>query len=291
MKRILIIGCGDIGVRVARIELANGHAVAALARSDDAAQRLSVQGIDVVRGDLDREPPFDPPDRAPSILYYFAPPPAAGNTDTRIARLLTLLSETRLPESLVYISTSGVYGDCGGAWIDESAPLNPQSERARRRVDAETRLIGWGQASDCRVVILRVPGIYGPGRLPIDRIRNAVPVLHPDEAPFSNRIHADDLATTCVAAARHGRSGRAYNVSDGHPTTMTDYFNRVADAIGAPRPPTISMHEARRVFSPMMLSFLDESKRLDNRRMLEELGVRLRFPDLATGMPASVASE
>jgi nucleoside-diphosphate-sugar epimerase len=135
------------------------------------------------------------------------------------------------------------------------------------------------------LIILRVPGIYSPGRLPVERVRQGVPVLIETDAPWSNRIHADDLAAACFAAARCGRSGQAYNISDGHPTTMTDYFWRIADLYGLPRPPAISMAEARRVLSPSMLSFLEESKRLDTRRMRDELGVALRYPDLASGLP------
>jgi nucleoside-diphosphate-sugar epimerase len=184
----------------------------------------------------------------------------------------------------VYISTSAVYGDCGGDWIDEECPLNPKSDRGKRRMAAEQVLEDWSQRTGVPVIILRVPGIYGPGRLPVERVRQGVPVLIPEESPYSNRIHADDLAAACVAASRRGQSGRAYNISDGHPTTMTDYFWRIADLHGLPRPPAISLAEARSVLTPAMLSFLEESKRLINRRMLDELRVKLQYPDLAQGL-------
>ena len=191
-----------------------------------------------------------------------------------------------LPERVVYISTSGVYGDCGGAWIDEDWPLNPISERGKRRLAAELILRGWSDRTGIPVVILRVPGIYGPGRLPVERVRQGVPVLFEADSPYSNRIHADDLALACCAAARRGHAGQAYNISDGHPTTMTDYFWRIADRYGLKRPPAISLAEARQVLSPNMLSFLEESKRLDNRRMLDKLQVTLQYPDLASGLEA-----
>jgi nucleoside-diphosphate-sugar epimerase len=284
---VFIVGCGDIGRRVARLENAAGRPALALARSGQTAAQLQGEGIAVVRGDLDQPASLAnlPPCAA---LYYFAPPPAEGVGDPRLNALLAALPAQGLPERVVYISTSGVYGDCQGAWIDETWPLNPQTGRAQRRVAAESALQGWAGRLGVTCVILRVPGIYGPGRLPVERIRRAVPVVDPAEAPYSNRIHADDLAEACCAAARRGQAGAAYNISDGQPTTMTDYFLKVADALGLPHPPAISLAEARRVFTPAMLSFLDESKRLDNRRMREELDIALRYPDLASGLAASV---
>jgi nucleoside-diphosphate-sugar epimerase len=281
---VLVIGCGDIGRRVASLELAAGHPVAALARSETTAQPLRRQGIGVVRGDLDAPESLTNLPAGAAVLYYFAPPPATGTADPRLKAMLAALSSAALPERLVYISTSGVYGDCQGAWIDESRPLNPRTDRARRRVAAELELRDWSECHGVPCVILRVPGIYGPGRWPVERLRQGIPVVNEHESPYSNRIHADDLAQACCAAARFGRPGAVYNVSDGHPTAMTDYFYRVADALGLPRPPAMSLAEACRVLTPSMLSFLEESKRLDNRRMIEELRVTLRYPDLASGL-------
>ncbi|WP_045227000.1 SDR family oxidoreductase [Methyloterricola oryzae] len=285
-RDVLIVGCGDIGRRVAVLEQAEGHDVAGSARSAQAEASLRELGIPPLRMDLDDPATLSSLDLRDQVLYYFAPPPASGEGDPRLSALLASINPPHYPMKLVYISTSGVYGDCQGAWIDETHPLNAKSERARRRVAAEELLQAWGRATGVPFVILRVPGIYGPGRLPAERLRAGTPVVCEAEAPYSNRIHADDLAAVCLAAARHGRSGQAYNVSDGHPTTMTDYFFRVADILGLKRPPTISLEEARRVLSPSMLSFLEESKRLDNRKMLAELQISLRYPDLQTGLPA-----
>jgi nucleoside-diphosphate-sugar epimerase len=283
---LLIVGCGDIGRRVAALELAAGQRVAALARSEATASALRQRGLEALRGDLDAPASLSGLPAHVPVLYYFAPPPATGEGDPRLSALLAALPADALPERAVYISTSGVYGDCGGAWVDEDWPLNPRTDRARRRAAAERALLDWGGLRGVACVVLRVPGIYGPDRLPKERLRRGLPVVDEREAPYSNRIHADDLAQACCAAARRGRAGAAYNASDGHPTTMTDYFQRVADALGLPRPPAIGMEQARRTFSPGMLSFLDESKRLDNRRMLSELGVALRYPDLASGLAA-----
>jgi nucleoside-diphosphate-sugar epimerase len=288
-KSVLIVGCGDIGGRVAALEQAEGASVAALARSEAAALRLAPLGVRPLPGDLDRPATLRGLPAAATV-YYFAPPPAEGTGDPRIRALLAALDPASLPARLVYISTSGVYGDCGGAWVDEERPPNPQTGRARRRLDAETAVRAFGERTGVAWALLRVPGIYGPGRLPVERLRKGLPILCAAESPFSNRIHADDLAAVCVAAARRAPAGAVYNAADGHPTTMSDYFNRAADLLGLPRPPAVSLAEARQALTPAMLSFLEESKRLDNRRMLRELGIRLRYPTLEAGLAACGAA-
>ncbi|MGZ8219846.1 NAD-dependent epimerase/dehydratase family protein, partial [Methylomagnum sp.] len=255
------------------------------------ARALSQLGIHPKRGDLDAPDTLTCLPSSETIVYHFAPPPPTGHGDPRTLALLAALDTATPPARLVYISTSGVYGDCQGEWVNEDRPPNPQSDRSRRRLDTEQQITQWGEQRGVPCVILRVPGIYGPGRLPCERLRQGLPVLRDEEARYSNRIHADDLAAACFAAARRGQPGGVYNVSDGQPTTMSDYFNRVADLLGLPRPPAVGLAEARRVLSPSMMSFLEESKRLDNRRMLEALGVNLRYPNLASGLAACVAAD
>jgi nucleoside-diphosphate-sugar epimerase len=221
-------------------------------------------------------------------VYYFAPPPGSGVTDPRLESLVSAMTPSKPPRRVVLISTTGVYGDCRGDWVTEERPPNPLAPRAARRLAAENTLRRWSQASGVPIVILRVPGIYARGRLPVERLRAGEPVLREEESPFSNRIHADDLARVCVAAAHRDHPHDLYNVSDGHPTTMTDYFYRVADVLGLARPPAVTLEEARRRLGEGMLSYLAESKRIDNRRMREELGVELMYPDLASGLAACV---
>lgn len=289
MNPVLIIGCGDIGRRVAA--LLAPTPVAGVVQTADSAARLRELGIDALQLTLDVAlSPTDLPVQGREV-YYFAPPPAQGDTDTRVARLCALWRGAALPLRVVYISTSAVYGDCAGAWIDETAVLQPGTARGRRRLDAERSWLQWGRETGVAVVILRVPGIYAPDRLPVKRLRAGLPVLAEADSPYINRIHADDLAQTCVAAMRRGEPGAAYNVSDGHPTTMTDYFNRIADRLGLPRPPVVGRAAAAQSLSPSMLSFLGESKRLDNRRLREQLGVVLHYPDLATGLSACPATD
>lgn len=284
MTAVFIVGCGDVGARVARIERGQGASVCALARSEATVARLRAEGIVPVTGDLDRPPSLrELPTRGAGV-YYFAPPPAKGVHDPRMRALLEAMAPDRGPRRIVYISTTGVYGDCAGDWLTESRPPRPSVDRARRRLDAEEALRAYGARQGVETVILRVPGIYGPGRLPVERIRAGEPVVREEEAPYTNRIHADDLAQVAVAAMRRGRSAEVYNVSDGHPTTMTDYFFKVADALGLPRPPALPLALARERVSDGMRSYLAESRRIDNRKMLAELGVELLYPDLEAGL-------
>jgi len=281
---VLIVGCGYVGRRVAALHLAMGEAVTGVVRSAGSAEGLARAGIPAVCADLDGDR-IVLPTRGVGV-YYLAPPPETGTTDPRLARFLASLPASGQPRRIVYIGTTGVYGDCGGAWVDESRPPNPGVDRARRRWDAECRLRGWAETTGGELVILRVAGIYGPGRLPLERLRRGLPMVAEDEAPWTNRIHVDDLAAVCVSAMARAPDGAVYNVSDGNPGNMADYFNRVADLAGLPRPPVVRLAEAGGRLSEGMLSYLRESRRLDNRRMLAELGVTLRYPTLADGLPA-----
>ena len=212
-------------------------------------------------------------------MLHFAPPPSDGRDDPRTRKLLAALTRSRsIPRRLVYISTTGVYGDCAGARIDERRPRRARTPRARRRVAAEDRLRSWARRLGVGLAILRAPGIYAPTRLPVERIRQGSPVLRPDDDVFTNHIHADDLARATVAALFRGRPNRAYNVSDDSELKMGVWFDLVADAFRLPRPPRVSWEEAEQRIAPMLLSFMSESRRLANLRMKRELRVRLRYP-------------
>ncbi|VAX12078.1 Nucleoside-diphosphate-sugar epimerases [hydrothermal vent metagenome] len=289
--RVFILGCGDIGSRVAlRWQQQNGLPITGLVRSQASAERLRQQGIDALVLDLDQPPADDSVTiqakltLQQALIYYFAPPPKAGEQDTRMLHFLQLPDRIQKPARIIYLSTSGVYGDQAGHLIDEDTPPRPVAARAKRRYFAEQAVRQWGEAQQVPVITLRTGGIYAPDRLPLKRIRDQLPMIHEHLAPTTNRIHADDLAQACVAAANKGRAGRIYNISDGTPSNMTEYFNTIADYFGLPRPPTIDWREAEKQLSPSMLSYLRESRQLDNRRMLEELGVQLQYPDLQRGL-------
>ncbi len=283
MADIFIIGCGYVGTLVAQKWSKDNRSVAALARSASSVAKLQALGIAPHPGDLDDPATLRGLPVAATTLYYFAPPPPRGAIDSRMHNLVAALDATAPPRKILYISTSGVYGDTNGDWVTEETPLNPQADRARRRVDAEQTLQQWCEAHSVPLTILRVAGIYGPDKLPLKRLREGTPVLREAECGYTNRIHVEDLVSVCIAAAA-GEEGGIYNVSDGHPGTMSGYFFAVADACGLPRPSEITMAEAKQVLTPAMLSYLTESRRLDNGKLLRELGITLKYPTLADGL-------
>ncbi|BAN68056.1 NAD-dependent epimerase/dehydratase [endosymbiont of unidentified scaly snail isolate Monju] len=279
------MGCGAVGRRLAHALSSAGEPVRGVVRSPDSAQALAEEGIETLVCNLDEES-LPPGASAGEAVWYLVPPPAQGREDTRLQGFLAGLQNSGQPRRILLISTSGVYGDCGGDWVDETRVPNPRVDRAHRRLDAERRLLAWREASGGEAVIFRVAGIYGPGKLPLERLRRGLPMIAPEQAPWTNRIHLDDLVQACVLGMRHGRDGEIYNVSDGHPGNMADYFNRVADLAGLPRPPLIDPAEAGERLSAGLRSYLAESRRLRNDKLLRELGLVLRYPDLASGLAA-----
>ncbi len=291
MPATVIIGCGYVGERVARAALERGEPVTAVTRSSERAAALQGAGIATRLGDLDQPLSLETLPLAGALVYYFAPPPASGDRDPRLAGFLDVADTVGVPAAVVLVSTTGVYGDCAGQWVDESRPPAPKADRARRRWDAEQRLRTWADARGVRAVILRVAGIYGPGRLPRARLQRREPVLAAKLSPWSNRVHVDDLVCACIAAGNRDDAHGVYNVADGHPSTMTDYFNQVADALGLSRPPQIDATAAETELSEGMRSYLAESKRIDIRRMREDLGIEPRYRNLAEGLDASLGAE
>ena len=284
LKTVLIVGCGYIGQRVAALLDTDKYHVTGVVRSRESAEKLTKSGAVAVCVDLDRLPPGPDWGCAQADVFYVAPPPPGGDQDLRMQAFLASLPGKTAVRRLVYISTSAVYGDCHGDWITETQPLKPTTPRGLRRLDAEQQLREWCRLNKAQWIILRVPGVYGPGKLPLERLRKGTPVLREIDAPYTNRIHADDLATICVAAMQCSTGNEVYNVSDGHPGNMTDYFFRVADAAGLPRPPEVSREDAPSVLSAGMLSFLNDSRRMDNSKLLEDLGIELRYPELQVGL-------
>ncbi|MCG8054193.1 MAG: SDR family oxidoreductase [Candidatus Thiodiazotropha endolucinida] len=282
---VTIIGCGDIGTRLALAYQQSALEVTGWVASDGSVERLKQQGIRALQMDLDRRS-LQSPSLAGESLFYFAPPPASGVEDSRVRRLIALLDQTDVPQKVVYLSTSGVYGDCQGEWVDETRQPHPTVDRAKRRLDAEQQWQRYSRQRGVPLVILRVAGIYGPGKLPIERLRRGLPMVAETDAPITNHIHSLDLVEIAAAAMERGQDGAIFNVCDGRPESMTRYFDRVADYLELPRAPQITMQEARQQLSPGMLSYLAESRRLSNRKLLEELGVELRYPELEQGLPA-----
>lgn len=284
MKNVFIVGCGDIGLRVARLCEQKNLPVTGLVRSTESVSRLQQTGVSAIQVNLADVTALPDINTAGATIIYLAPPPSEGETDPLIRHFLTAITGDAQAEKLVLLSTTAVYGDCQGEWIDETYPVNPQTARGRRRLDAETAVREWSSNTGVPIVILRVGGIYGSGRLPLERIKQGLPILNEAESPYTNRIHQDDLAQICLAAAERGKAGEVYNVSDGQPGTMSGYFKAIARAHSLPEPPEVSLQEAQQVMSAGMLSYLKESRRLKNWKMTDELGVVLQYPDLQAGL-------
>ncbi|HSP01749.1 MAG TPA: SDR family oxidoreductase [Thioalkalivibrio sp.] len=283
MEPVVIIGCGDVGLRAARQLIAQGREVLAVVRSAERVRTLEAEAIPVHQADLDI------PEQAAAIpladrpVIYLAQPPDPGISDPRMGSFLAAC-EAQPPARIVYISTTGVYGDQQGAEVTEQTPTHPQTDRARRRLDAEEQLRAFMARQGTPVVILRVPGIYGPGRMPLARIRNRTPVVCPEQAPPGNRIHAEDLASLSIAALDRGVAGDIFNVGDGQHASMTDFLFTVADLAGLERPPCVPLAEADQHISPAMMSFILESRIIKAEKGLEALGVQLRHPDIESGI-------
>ncbi|MCF8167618.1 MAG: SDR family oxidoreductase [Rhodoferax sp.] len=287
-ERVLIVGCGDVGLRLNAL-LQGRLRVMALTSSPIRTQALRAMGITPLVGDLDQPATLQRLSGIATRVVHLAPPPGQGWRDPRTLALVRVLMRRTPPLSLVYGSTSGVYGNCQGDWIDETRRLHPETPRATRRVDAEAHIRWFGRASGLRTAILRIPGIYAPDRdggTPRARLLKAVPVLRVQDDVYTNHIHADDLARACQLALWRGAAQRAYNVNDATSLKMGDYFDAVADLYGLPRPPRISLAQAQQQLSPMLLSFMQESRRMQNVRMQRELRLQLRYPDVVTGLQA-----
>ncbi len=294
METLLIVGLGDIARR-ALPALQASYQVVALVRRGGTQPRSAMRGIREVVGDLDDPASLVSLAGLAARVVHLAPPPDHGRIDTRTRNLIDALSGgamvaqgPRRPDRLVYISTTGVYGDCGGALIDESRPVNPVTDRAHRRVDAEAALLAWGAARGVAVSILRVPGIYASDRLPIERVRKGTPVLADDDDVFTNHIHADDLGRIVCAALDRGGAGEIYNATDDSDLKMGDWFDLIADRAGLPRPPRIARSVAGGAISPALLSFMSESRRIGNAKIKARLGIVLGYPTVHAGVPARI---
>jgi len=287
---ITVVGCGYTGRRLAPMCLEAGRDFLGLVRSGESLADLRHAGIPAEHLDLDAPGGSLPGSwTGGRAVIYMAPPPASGPADPRIRAFLDRLAAA--PGALVYLSTTAVYGDTGGAPVDEDTPPEPASDRGLRRLDAEQAVLEYARLADVPTRVLRVPGIYGPGRLPLERLRAGAPVPRRDEAGPGNRIHVDDLARACLAAADYEGPERVFNVGDGSHASMSEYFRAVAEAAGLPPPEELPMAEVVARASPAMRGFLTESRRVLTRRMADTLGFRPRYADFREGIAASLAEE
>jgi nucleoside-diphosphate-sugar epimerase len=278
--RLLVLGCGDVGMRLLPL-LRDRFRIFAVTSQESRREELRAAGAIPILADLDQPASLARLARLASNIVHLAPPQSEGFTDRRSRNLTAILPDRA---TLVYVSTTGVYGDCGGAWVEETRSPHPQNPRARRRVDAERTLRKWARGSGSRLAILRVPGIYAADRMPVERLKKGAPALQPQDDVYTNHIHADDLAHIVALALFRAQPCRIYHAVDDTDMKMADYFDAVADAMALPRPPRLPREELSKQVTPMLLSFMSESRRLTNQRIKTELGVRLRYPQVSDGL-------
>ncbi|SOD17556.1 SDR family oxidoreductase [Nitrosomonas ureae] len=292
-KTLLIIGCGDVALRTVPL-LKTHYRILGLYRNADRADLLRANDIIPIYGNLDCPKSLKKLEGIAHLVLHLAPPPNYGKRDTRTLHLLSALTKktktnsTILPQRFIYISTSGVYGDCRGDLIDETHPVQPENDRAIRRVFAEKQIRNWGKRNHISTCIVRVPGIYAANRLPLQRLRDGHPTLLDAEDSYTNHIHADDLAQIIFAAIRFAKTNRIYHACDDSHLKMGEYFDLVADYSGLPHPRRITRDQAQEQITPSMLSFMKESRRLRNVRLKKELHISLLYPTVHDGVKAAL---
>jgi len=282
-EHVLIIGCGQIGKRVATLLCKRDYKVTGTSRGDTVPAGWP-EHCNHFSLDLDSST-YDLRNFSHTkAIFYFAPPQTQGEHDQRLQKFLTKLEPLKQLKKCVYISTTGVYGDCSGRWIDENEPLKPSNDRSRRRVSAEQQWRHWAGVHNCALSILRVSGIYAHNMLPIDRLKKGLSVLRQEDALPSNRIHADDLANICVRAMQVSTGEQIFNIADDQPSTMSDYFTQVAKRAGLPTPKVVDWQTAQTSMSPAMLSYLGESRRIRNNKIKQVLAIELQYANLDAGL-------
>ncbi len=284
--RLLIVGCGDVGMRLLPI-LRQNFRIFALTSQAARHAELRAAGAIPITANLDAPTSLARlANLAPNIIHL-APPRSEGASDARTRNLIAILPDN---SRLVYVSTSGVYGDCAGALFDETRPVHPNNPRAKRRVAAEALLRAWAVRTQSALSILRVPGIYAADRLPLERLNKGTPALTAEDDVYTNHIHADDLAKLIKLALFRAAPCRVYHAVDDSDLKMGDYFDLVADSFHLPRVPRLPYVELVKQVSPMLLSFMSESRRMKNDRIKQELGTRLIYPTVLQGILSAASS-
>ena len=277
----VVVGTGYTGVRILR-RMTDAAAIGLSRTIPDATDDCSISILDL---DRDSGSPVELPDTY--ALIYTVPPAGDAHADERLSRLFERLKP--MPRRFVYVSTTGVYGNYHGALVDEDAEPRPGSARSEHRLAAERLLQQRCTLPGTDLVILRVPGIYGPGRTGIDAVRDNSPVLTEADAYPGNRIHVNDLVSCCIRATAADVPAGIYNVGDGDSRTSTWFAHEVARQAGLQARPEISRTQAEKEFSPLRMSFLSESRRIDTGKMRAVLGVTPDYANAEDGIRDSLA--
>ncbi|VAW59738.1 Nucleoside-diphosphate-sugar epimerases [hydrothermal vent metagenome] len=294
---VSIVGCGYVGKKIAALLTGQQQPPTCFVQSEKSKTTAKLQALDIYRLELDRATPSIPARQMNAAFHnasvaYLVPPPPRGEVDTRMSHFTGMLETCSVvPKKILLISTTGVYGDCKGQWIDETQAENPQAERAHRRLSAESQLKNYCKKKGVKCVIFRVPGIYSAEKLPIRRITSGEAIVCAQDSGFTNRIHVDDLAAFCAEALISEPEAGIYNCCDGQPSTMHDYFTQVARAMNLSMPEEISLQQAQQQLSVGMLSYLAESKRISNKKLLNHFETQFKYPDLQAGLKSAVAEK
>ena len=276
--KYLIAGAGYTGLSVAK--QLRGEKVTLLSRSFNNKLEFDSQKIDLDKDD------FTISITSPFVVLYTIPPNTASLSDERLKLFLKKLKIN--PSRIVYLSSSGVYGDRKGNYTDETVKPNPITKRAIRRLNAEKCISDWSHKNNVEHVILRVSGIYGPDRLGIEKLRQGLTVIKQSKAKPSNRIHIEDLTNCCISAMMKDKLSNIYNIGDGDHNNQTWFYKAVCDQVGIKNPTEIEVAEAKMTWGAMRLSFLNESRRLDVNKMKRELIDNLRYPNAIDGIKESL---
>jgi nucleoside-diphosphate-sugar epimerase len=278
MKTLLSLGHGYSAAALARVLIPQGWHIIGTTRDAGHMGAITDTGVEPLLWPADLTGAL----AAATHILASAAPDASGDPFLQAAG--GQIAAAR-PEWVGYLSTTGVYGDHQGGWVDETTPLTPSSTRGEHRVLAEGQWLAMGLP----VHIFRLAGIYGPGRGPFEKVRDGTARRLIKPGQVFSRIHVDDIAATLAASIAHPSPGTAYNVCDDDPAPPEDVLSHAAHLLGLPDPPTVDFATAD--LPPMVRSFYSESKRVSNRRIRQELGVNLRYPDYRTGLAALLAAE
>lgn len=283
----LIFGCGDVGRRIVRFLLDEGaepKEISGLVNSEISKSKAADLGISTEIVDLDclENDLFV---CHQTQMYYTIAPQKSGREDLRSSAVIKQFEKNGiLPMKVVLISTTGVYGDYKGEWVDEQSEASPQTDRGKRRLSSEQQWLEWGSRNFVSVSVLRAPGIYAYSRIPRQRIAKKIPVVSAEECGFTNRVHADDLARACIQTMDKAVHTDIYNVTDGRPGKISEYLQAAAKVLEMPPLPEISMQQAQQELSEGMLSYLSESRKISNRKLIDELGFELLYPNFRIGL-------
>lgn len=287
--RLFCFGLGYSALRLARALMAEGWTVAGTCQSASRQAELAAEGIDARQFD-DERPLADAANAFKGVTHLLNSVPPGDDGDPVLHRHGDAIKGLGTVIWAGYLSSTGVYGDTGGGTVDESSPLNPTSERSQRRLEAEAAWLALAREHGMPVHVFRLAGIYGPGRSALDQVRAGRARRIDKPGHLFSRIHVDDIALVLRASMERPDPGAVYNVADDEPAAAADVTAFACALLEREPPAVISFADAAKEMPPMALGFWRDNRRVSNRRIKEELGVDLAYPDYRAGLRAVLAA-